>query len=644
MEQPSDDGEAGRQVEAMCAALRHRGPDDSGVWLDPSCGIALAHRRLSILDLSPEGHQPMISASGRYVMVYNGEVYNHGALRRELNGVAWRGHSDTETMLAAIERWGLQSALKRFVGMFAFAVWDRNERALWLVRDRLGIKPLYYGFSSVGLLFASELGAFRAHPEFHGEIDRNALHLLMRYNAILAPYTIYQNVFKLSPGTMLCFRAPRREAMEETTFWSASGVAVEGQKQPFSGTPAEAVEQLEALLRDAVRLRMLADVPLGALLSGGVDSSTVVALMQSQSSRPVQTFSIGTPESGFDEAPHARAVAAHLGTEHTELYVTPAEAMDAVPRLPAMCDEPFADSSQIPTFLVSQLARRSVTVALSGDGGDELFAGYNRHRWAQRVWRAMRPVPHVLRDALARGITAVAPDTWDRWFGLAGPVLPKAAQHRMPGYKLHKLADSLAARSRLDLYRRLASQWSDPTQLICGGEEPSFPLNETSDVADFASRMMLLDLQRYLPDDILTKVDRASMAVSLEVRVPILDHRVVEFAWRLPLSLKLRDGQSKWVLRQVLYRYVPRGLIERPKAGFGIALGEWLRGPLRDWAEALLDERRLREQGYLHPAPIRSAWTEHLAGTHNREYQLWTVLMFQAWLERQHAELSAPLC
>jgi asparagine synthase (glutamine-hydrolysing) len=643
-EQSFAEGEARRQVEAMCAALHHRGPDDSDVWLDASCRLALAHRRLAILDLSPEGRQPMVSPSGRYVIAYNGEVYNHAALRPELSGVQWRGHSDTETMLAAIDRWGVKSALTRFVGMFAFALWDRDEQALWLVRDRLGIKPLYYGFTSIGLLFASELGAFRAHPEFQGEINRDALHLLMRYNAILAPHTIYRNVFKLSPGTMLCVRAPRREAMEETIFWSASDVAAEGQQQRFSGRPTEAVQQLEALLREAVGLRMLADVPLGAFLSGGVDSSTVVALMQAQSNRPVRTFSIGTPETGFDEAPHARAIAAHLGTDHTELNVTPAEAMEVVPRLAAMCDEPFADSSQIPTFLVSQLARRSVTVALSGDGGDELFAGYNRHVWAERIWRAIRPVPHLLRGALASGITAVAPGTWDRWFTLAKPVLPKAARYRMPGYKLHKLASSLAAQSPLDLYRRLASQWTDPSRLICGGQEPTFSLDGTPEVGDFPSRMMLLDMQRYLPDDILTKVDRASMAVSLEVRVPILDHRVVEFAWRLPLSLKLRDGQSKWVLRQVLYRYVPRALIERPKSGFGIPLGDWLRGPLRDWAEALLDERRLREQGYLHPAPIRTAWREHLAGTHNREYQLWTVLMFQAWLEHQRSKLTMPSC
>jgi asparagine synthase (glutamine-hydrolysing) len=636
--QTAAEGEACHQVAAMGAALMHRGPDDHGMRCDPTGRVALAHRRLAILDLSPEGHQPMASRSGRYTLVYNGEVYNHEELRRELTGIRWRGHSDTETILAAIEYWGLKSAVRRFVGMFAFALWDRDEAALWLVRDRLGIKPLYYGFIPSGLLFASELNALRAHPGFHAEIDRDALHLLLRYNTIPAPHTIYRNVFKLRAGTILCCREPNRAAMEETTFWSASEVAAAGQKRPFDGTPTEAVDRLDALLREAVGLRMLSDVPLGAFLSGGVDSSTVVALMQAQSSRPVRTFSIGTPETAFDEAPHARAVAAHLGADHVELYVTPVEALEVVPRLATICDEPFADSSQIPTFLVSQLARRSVTVALSGDGGDELFAGYNRHVWADRVWRAMRPVPQVIRSVLARGLTAVPPDTWDRWFNLAGPVLPKAARQRMPGYKLHKLADGLAAETPLDLYRRLASQWADPSLLLCGGQEPATWANGAQNLADFPSQMMLLDLQQYLPDDILMKVDRASMAVSLEVRVPILDHRVVEFAWQLPLALKLREGQSKWVLRQVLNRYVPRELIERPKTGFGIPLGGWLRGPLRDWAEALLDERRLRDEGYFHPQPIRAAWHEHLAGTHSWEYPLWTVLMFQAWLEQQSAQ------
>jgi asparagine synthase (glutamine-hydrolysing) len=621
----------------MSEVLTHRGPDDSGVWTDATGRLVVAHRRLSILDLSPEGHQPMVSMSGRYIIAFNGEIYNHQTLRRELPGFRWRGHSDTETMLAAIEAWGLDGAVRRFIGMFAFALWDREQEVLSLVRDRLGIKPLYYGFTSRGILFASELSAFRVHSDFRGEVDRNALHLLLRYNAIPAPHTIYQDVLKVRPGTILRFRAPDRAAVEETVFWSVADVAAEGQRRAFEGSSEDAVGHLEELLIEAVGMRMLADVPLGAFLSGGVDSATVVALMQAQSDRPVRTFSIGSYDASFDEAPYARAVATHLGTDHTEFYVTAAQALELVPRLAKIYDEPFADSSQIPTFLVSQLARQSVTVALSGDGGDELFAGYNRHVWAGRIWRAMRPFPRPVLGALAWAVTAVAPDTWDRCVRRADFVLPAAVQQRMFGYKLHKLAGSLLAHSPLDLYQRLACQWVDPAALVRGGREPQAEHDGARRLDDFTSQMMLLDLQRYLPDDVLTKVDRASMAVGLEVRVPILDHRVVEFAWRLPLSLKLRNGQSKWTLRQVLYRYVPHTLIERPKSGFGIPLGTWLCGPLRDWAEALLDERRLREEGYFHAAPVRSAWAQHLAGTHAWEYQLWTVIMFQAWLEHQRA-------
>lgn len=622
---------AGRQ---MAGALCHRGPDDEGTWRSDAGTVELVHRRLSILDLSPEGHQPMISASGRYVIAFNGEVYNHLQLRSQLSGVAWRGHSDTETMLAAVERWGVEGAVGRFVGMFAFALWDRERDELALVRDRLGIKPLYYGFTAAGLLFASELGALRAHPTFDGPIDRDALHLLLRYNSIPAPHTIYRNVSKVMPGTLLRFRAPRRAALQATTYWSGLDIAAQGQATPFTGTPEEAVDQLEALLSDAVGMRMLSDVPLGAFLSGGVDSSTVVALMQAQSERPVRTFSIGSPDAGFDEAPYARAVAEHLGTDHTELIVTAQDALDVVPRLASMYDEPFADSSQIPTFLVSELARRSVTVSLSGDGGDELFGGYNRHVWAGRVWNSIRWMPQPIRAGVAWALTGIAPEAWDRGFEWADGALPAALRHRMPGYKVHKLAGALGARAPMDLYRRLASQWLNPEHLVVGGSEPPVLPDEVERLDDFTAQMMLADLLRYLPDDILTKVDRASMAVSLEARVPLLDHRIVEFAWTLPMDLKRRDGQSKWVLREVLYRHVPRALIERPKTGFGIPLGDWLRGPLREWAEDLLSEQRLRDEGYFQPEPIREAWTQHQAGTHTWEHPLWTVLMFQAWHER----------
>ena len=625
-------------VGQMTDPLTHRGPDDAGVWVSNDGRVGLGHRRLSILDLSPEGHQPMTSAGGRYVMVYNGEVYNHASLRQELGEERWRGHSDTETILAAIERWGLEGAVGRFVGMFAIALWDREREELSLVRDRLGIKPLYYGFVRGGLVFGSELHALVRHPDFLREVDRDALTLYLRYNSIPAPHTIYRDTFKVQPGTILRFRRPEQGGREERAYWSASDVAVREQRTPFAGTTHDAVDRLDALLREAVGARMIADVPLGAFLSGGVDSSAVVALMQAQSDRPVRTFSIGSPDAGFDEAPQARAVADHLGTDHTELYVTAQDALDTVPLLGRMYDEPFADSSQIPTYLVSALARRDVTVALSGDGGDELFAGYNRHVWAGRVWKGMEVLPGAARRALARGVAGVSPDTWDRWFDRAWPLLPSALHQRMPGYKLHKLAAGLRATDPLDLYRRLASQWPQPELLVRGGSEPAERRPASiSELPDFASQMMLLDLLRYLPDDILTKVDRASMAVSLEARVPLLDHRVVEFAWQLPLGLKLREGMSKWVLRQVLYRYVPRELIERPKTGFGIPIGAWLRGPLRDWAEALLDERRLRDEGYFHPEPIRRAWCQHLAGAHSWEHQLWTVLMFQDWLQH-HAE------
>ena len=630
-------------VQRMTNPLAHRGPDDTGIWVGETGRIGLGHRRLSILDLSPEGHQPMRSPSGRYVLAFNGEVYNHVAIRSELDGITWRGHSDTETILAAIDVWGIERAVERFVGMFAIALWDRQRDELILVRDRVGIKPLYYGFTPTGLVFGSELSALRNHPDFVPDVDRDVLALYLRYNSIPAPHTIYARTRKVLPGTILRFRAPRFDATEATTYWSAADVAVQGQQARFAGPAEEAVDHLDRLLRDAVGMRMLADVPLGAFLSGGVDSSVVVAQMQAQSDRPVRTFTIGSPDAGFNEAPQARAVAEHLGTDHTELCVTSAEALDTVPLLASMFDEPFADSSQIPTYLVSRLARRDVTVTLSGDGGDELFAGYNRHVWAGRVWRGMRTAPRWARGALAGAITRVSPDRWDRWFRAADPILPSPLRQRMPGYKLHKLAGSLNASSSLELYRTLASQWSDPSRLVRGGKEPDERLPESvTGLPDFSSQMMLLDTLRYLPDDILAKVDRTSMAVSLEARVPILDHRVIEFAWQLPLSMKLHDGKSKWALRQVLYRYVPKELIERPKTGFGIPLGSWLRGPLREWAEALLDERRLREEGFFDPRPIREAWGQHLAGTHTWEHQLWTILMFQGWLEHNSLQPDGP--
>lgn len=627
---------------AAAHALQHRGPDASGIWTDAAHGVVLAHRRLSIVDLSEAGGQPMTSRSGRYVIVYNGEVYNFTALRAELaasgagEGSGPRGGSDTEVVLSAIETWGLRRALDRFVGMFAFALWDRRERTLYLVRDRLGIKPLYYGWVGEAFVFGSELRAIEALPGFAAEVDRDALTLLLRHNCVPAPYSIYCGVSKLEPGMVLALRDPRPEAVEKKPFWSALEAAERGASAPLRLDDAEAVERLDALLRDAVGLRMIADVPLGAFLSGGIDSSTVVALMQAQSPRPVKTFSIGFHQEAYDEARFARDVARHLGTEHTELYVSPGDALSVIPRLPQLFDEPFADSSQIPTFLVSRLAREQVTVSLSGDGGDELFAGYNRHSWVPRIWRRMRLLPRGARAALGRGLGAVSPGRWDWIFAKAGPFLPAGMRVRMPGYKVHRLAEILGARSPEAMYFDLASHWKHPARVVHGGQEPTSRLTDGGGnlpVAGVTERMMLLDLITYLPDDILTKLDRASMAVSLEARVPLLDHRVVEFAWRLPSSMKLRGGESKWILRRVLDRYVPPALYDRPKMGFGIPLEVWLRGPLRDWAEALLDERRLREEGFFDARAIRRLWDELLEGGGGWQYHIWTILMFQAWHE-----------
>ena len=628
-------------AQRMASAISHRGPDDSGVWADDVAGIALAHRRLSIVDLSPAGHQPMVSAGGRYVLAFNGEIYNHLELRADLQTAvpAWRGHSDTETLLAGIEAWGLPDTMSKSLGMFAFALWDRQTATLTLVRDRMGEKPLYYGWQgrsgARAFLFGSELKALKAHPAFTADIDRGALSLLLRHNYIPAPYSIYQGIAKLEPGCLLSVSLAQPEP-QISKYWDAVAVARAGVAQPFSGSPAEAVDALEVLAKDAVRQQMAADVPLGAFLSGGVDSSTVVALMQAQSSRPVKTFTIGFNEEAYNEAVHAKAVARHLGTDHTELYVTPAQAMDVIPLLPTLYCEPFADSSQIPTFLVSQLARQHVTVSLSGDAGDELFCGYSRYQMTQALWQKLALVPAPVRALVAKGITALSPATWDALARL----VPGAGRYATPGDKLHKGARVLASATSDALYLGLVSHLHNPADWVIGGREPPTHLTglrpELSGLSA-VERMMALDTISYLPDDILVKVDRAGMGASLEGRVPFLDHRLVEFAWRLPQAYKLRDGQSKWPLRQVLYRHVPRELIDRPKMGFGVPLHDWLRGPLREWADDLLDEARLQREGYFQPAPIRKIWAEHLSGRRNWMALLWNVLMFQAWLEANRA-------
>jgi asparagine synthase (glutamine-hydrolysing) len=628
-------------VTRMASAIARRGPDDAGAWVDANAGVALGHRRLSIIDLSPAGRQPMHTASGRYVLVFNGEIYNHLALRTELQAAgkasAWHGGSDTETLLAAFENWGVAATLNRSVGMFAFALWDRQERRLTLGRDRFGEKPLYYGWAGDGanrvLVFGSELKALRAYPGFNNPVRRDVLALYLQHCVVPAPYSIYEDVFKLPPGCLLTLQAG--DLSSRTTqiqpYWRLTDVIRQGLANPIQNE-AEAVAALEVTLREAVALQMVADVPLGAFLSGGVDSSTIIALMQTQSSRPVRTFTVGFDEMGFDEAPYALAVARHLGVDHHELRVTPADALAVISSLPTLYDEPFADSSQIPTYLVCQAARQQVTVALSGDAGDELFGGYNRYLWGQRIWGKFSRLPGPLRRSLGAAMQQLPAPVWDalgRARGTNGVV-------RL-GDKAHRLARRLqTVNSMDDLYRSLVTEWPQETQLVHGAGRLTTLLDDASlavEAPEPEHRMMLWDSLSYLPDDILTKVDRAAMGVSLETRVPFLDHRVAELAWRLPLHMKIRNGQGKWALRQVLYKYVPRELIERPKAGFAIPVGEWLRGPLRDWAESLLEESRLAREGFLNPTPIREAWKQHLSGRYDWTPRLWSVLMFQAWLE-----------
>ena len=628
------------RIQHMLDKLEHRGPNDSGSWQDVDAGVAFGHRRLSIVDLSSAGHQPMFSESGRYVIVYNGEIYNFRALQMELEqaGIApiWKGHSDTEVILAAIEAWGLEQAVSCFIGMFAFALWDRQKRMLHLVRDRLGIKPLYYGRSNGTFLFGSELKALKANPDFKAEIDRDALALFFRYNCIPAPYTIYKGFQKLEPGTILTLQNTDQE-VQISQYWDAWEVAEQGNRNSFQGSYDEAAEELDRLLRNAVNLRMSADVPLGAFLSGGIDSSTVVALMQEQSSRPVNTFSIGFHEKGYNEAPYAKAIASHLGTNHNELYVTSKQALGVVPKLPQFYDEPFSDSSQIPTLLVSELTRKYVTVSLSGDGGDEIFSGYNRYLWSDRIWKIMKRFPNFALQLGAKGLRILSEKQWNGLYGMVNPFVPKRYLMQTPGRNAHHLAEMLGMQSSHELYTSHVSHWHCPEKLVFGAKEPLNRLTQLKqpNVSSFTEWMMAQDIVTYLPDDILTKLDRASMSVSLEARVPLLDHRVVEFAWRLPLDWKSKDGIGKRILRKVLYRYVPKNLIERPKMGFGVPIDSWLRGPLLDWAEALLDGNRIEQEGYLNSGPIRKKWREHLSGRTNWQNLLWDVLMFQAWLEEQ---------
>jgi asparagine synthase (glutamine-hydrolysing) len=587
----------------------------------------------------------MESASGRYVISYNGEVYNHRQLRDELAalGHPFRGHSDTEVILGAIEQWGLDESLRRFVGMFAFALWDRKDRTLSLARDRLGIKPLYYGWIGPQFVFASELKSIALLPGFTHTINRDALGLLLSHGYIRAPHSIYQGIFKLPAGTRL--RIDHSVATSPSSamtlmghfvpYWSARDVAEAGTSQRLVLQDLEATDELDRLLRDAVGLRMEADVPLGAFLSGGIDSSTIVALMQAQSTRPVKTFSIGFQEHRFDEAPHAKAVAEHLGTDHHELYVTSRDALDVVPQLTEIFDEPFADASQIPTFLLSKLARSQVTVSLTGDGGDELFGGYSRYFEAERIrrWISLLPIP--LRRGAARWLNANDTSA-SGVLGVANRLLPARMQPKNPLTATHTLAALLNARTVEERYHHLITQWGDASRIVNGYREVpahDFDPSWQAKLQEPLERMMYSDMVNYLPDDCLVKVDRTSMAASLEARVPLLDHRVVEFAWRLPVQQKIRGKDGKWLLRQVLHRYVPKALVDRPKMGFGVPIGDWLRGPLREWAESLLDTQRLHREGYFDPEPIRDVWAQHLSGKASEPQKLWNVLMFQAWLE-----------
>ena len=634
-------GGVGQHLTEMANALTPRGPDSAGYWSDPEHAVALTHRRLAIIEPNKTGHQPMMSASERYVISFNGEIYNHLDLREQLSvggsdQITWRGRSDTETLIAGIETWGLKETLSKSVGMYAFALWDRKERLLYLVRDRMGEKPLYYGYQQGVFLFGSELKALKVHPAFKGEVDRDTITLQLRHSYIPTPYSIYKGIKKLPPGTFIkvrvCNGRISRSELDPVTYWSLGDAINNGIDYPFRGNDTDAVDALDNLLSDSVRRQMVADVPLGAFLSSGVDSSAIVALMQSHSSRPVKTFTIGFNEEGYNEAVHAKAVAAYLGTEHTELYASPQDALDVIPRLPVMYDEPFSDSSQIPTFLVSQMTREHVTVSLSGDAGDELFGGYNRYHMTSGLWDKIRKVPLPLRHLIANGLRTIAPDRLNqlsKW-------IPGTGKHADFGGKVHKGAGVLASQSSDELYLNLITHWQDPSSLVINGiEKPTKITEPPFHINGMVEQMMAIDSVSYLTDDILCKVDRASMSVSLETRVPLLDHRIVEFAWSLPFSMKIRDGQGKWILRQVLYKYVPKELVERPKMGFGVPIGSWLRGPLRDWAENLLDESRLQQEGYFYSEPIRQKWKEHLSGKRDWQHHLWDVLMFQAWLEVQ---------
>ena len=641
-------GEENRNVilNRMGDAISHRGPDDSGIWNNPEKTLGIVHRRLSIIDLSDAGKQPMESVSGRFIIAFNGEIYNHQLLRKQIQQTQfsennWRGYSDTEVLLICIELWGLEKTLQKIVGMFAFVLLDKKEGELYLVRDRIGEKPIYYGFQKNTFLFGSELKAIKEHPDFQNIIDRNSITLQLRYSCIPAPYSIYKGIRKLLPGTFIRISvANEKQSLNNLPkpipYWSLKDVVVAGRENPFLGSDIEAVDTLDNLLNQSIQQQMVADVPVGAFLSGGIDSTSVVAIMQAQSSRPIQTFTIGSDVQNYNEAIHAKSIAKYLGTDHSELYVSSQDALNVIPYLPTLYDEPFSDFSQIPTFLISKLASKKVTVSLSGDAGDELFGGYNRYIGTSQWWERINKIPYWLRVFLSSSILSISPKKWDSFEKVATKIIPRQLSSGGFGNNLQKIGSVLSVKDSKSLHHHFVSNWSFPEEVVINGIEPILPAINTEFYLDnVVSQMMAIDTLNYLPDDILVKLDRAAMSVSLETRIPFLDHRVLEFAWTLPLSMKVRSGQGKWVLRQVLNKYVPNKLVDKPKMGFSLPVDNWLRGPLKDWAEDLLDEKRLIREGYFHPAPIRQKWLEHKSGKHNWQHHLWDVLIFQSWLQEQ---------
>lgn len=629
-------------ISKMSQALKHRGPDNSGVWINKNSGIYFGHQRLSILDLSDAGHQPMQSQSSRFIITYNGEIYNHLDIRKELERnnfkIEWKGNSDTETLLEAINFFGVEQTLSKIEGMFAFGLWDQKMNRLFLARDRLGEKPLYYGWQGVGdnkvFIFGSELKALKVHPEFRGNINRDAISLQLRHNCIPAPYSIYKDIYKLQPGHFLELKESdlkKKISTKSKNYWSLSEIAISGNNSQFNQCEEEIEKNLEKNLQLSVKKQMISDVPLGAFLSGGVDSTLIVALMQSQAAHPVNTFTIGFDQDDFSEARYAKKIARHLGTNHRELNVTPNQVIETIPKIPSIYDEPFSDSSQIPTFLISQFANQNVKVALSGDGGDELFCGYNRYMMSTTFSNLQNYTPLILRKILAGTINSISPRNWNR----ISKVLPGLNKHLNFGEKIHKFANVLKTKSLQDYYYTLCSHWQNPDKVLIDVDEPKTTLKKLISELDglnIQQQMMVMDSITYLSDDILVKLDRAAMASSLETRAPFLDHKLIEHVWKIPHSLKIKNGKGKFILRQILDRYVPNALTERPKMGFGIPLAEWLRGPLKDWAENLLDEKILRHEGYFNSELIKNKWKEHLTGKKNWQYDLWDVLMFQAWI------------